>query len=72
MAAEVERRKGKNNGGSQRELAKIGAALAKRRRISTGAGGMGLWTKTILASVVGVVLVAAFGGGGECLAFAAW
>lgn len=72
MVDEVERRKDKSNGGSQREVAKIGAALAKRRRISAAVGGLGVRTKAMLASAIGVALVAAFSGGGECLAFSAW
>lgn len=59
------RRKGGRNGGSEQEVANIDTAMAKRRRIAA-AIRVGVRTKVMLASVVGVALVAAFGGGGEC------
>lgn len=48
--------------------AKVGSALEKRRRNSVAkrGGPMTIWTKAMLASVVGVALVAVIcSGGGE-------
>lgn len=65
VSGAVKRKEGVD--GCSQPPAEIDGTLSKRRRISATGRRVGFWTKAMLASFIGVAVVAALFKGGECL-----